>query len=298
MIDAYRGRRQQIRLLSLRRTRRLARRTRALGADSRQADLTDGPTLRGRAQCGSLHDRGLRCPASGGEQSQHRRIFLEDAIGTTRTTQPLERRPVHRAGVDLSGGRHRRAHRGRSRRARCLRRPTGRRRTPGHRGRCRRAVLHDLASELARGDDHHPVEITRGLERSEERCKPAGKVMEQRLMVLDLVSVGVEASDPDGEDTGADSHRNDVRGSRDGSTAVRPLQGRILVGKTVAAGGCGGRATASRVPGIACCGGGSVRHSGRTPSQGRPPQGHLRPRRDPSRGEGRCANGGGRRLRR
>ena len=34
------------------------------------------------------------------QQSQHCEIFLEDAVGTTRTTQPLERRSAHRAGVD------------------------------------------------------------------------------------------------------------------------------------------------------------------------------------------------------
>ena len=60
-------------------------------------------------------------------------------------------------------------------------------------------------------------------------------------MVLDLVSVGVEASDPDGEYTVADSHRNDVRGSRQ-QVDRRPAgsRGGILVGREiVAVGGCG-----------------------------------------------------------
>ena len=44
-------------------------------------------------------------------------------------------------------------------------------------------------------------------------------------MVLDLVGVGVKTSDPDREDTGADSHRNDVRAVDNRSTAVRPAPG-------------------------------------------------------------------------
>ena len=60
-------------------------------------------------------------------------------------------------------------------------------------------------------------------------------------MVLDLVGVGVKTSDPDREDTGADSHRNDVRGSRQ-QVDRRPAgsRGGILVGREiVAVGGCG-----------------------------------------------------------
>src|SRR3954447_16116680 len=66
------------------------------------------------------------------------------------------------------------------------------------------AVLLHAAAEFREGHQHHTPGMTRALQLGEEAGDRVGDLLEQLLMPLELVGMGVEAGDREIEDAGAE----------------------------------------------------------------------------------------------